>query len=306
MEVGSKVTSVEPGDHVVLSFIPACGRCEPCVGGHSNLCVYGAYNMTGMEISNDKPRVFARGQGIGTMCLLGTFAPYVVAHESSAVKIRKDIPLAQAALVGCGVTTGWSSAVNAGQVQTGDTVVVIGVGGVGMNAVQGARMAGARRIIVVETVDWKRDKAKFFGATHTAKSLEEAFPLVQELTWGKMAEKVILTVGLAEGDLIEPAMQLVGKRGTLVETSVAPASQKQITLDLFTFGIYEKRMVGTLFGSANSRNAIPQLLDYYMEGTLKLDELITKTYTLDQINDAYADMHAGNVIRGMITYDASL
>jgi NDMA-dependent alcohol dehydrogenase len=306
VEVGSRVTSVEPGDHVVLSFIPACGRCEPCVGGHSNLCVYGAYNMTGVEISNDKPRVFARGQGIGTMCLLGTFAPYVVAHESSAVKIRKDIPLQQAALVGCGVTTGWSSAVNAGQVQTGDTVVVIGVGGVGMNAVQGARMAGARRIIVVETVDWKRDKAKFFGATHTAASLEEAFPLVQELTWGKMAEKVILTVGLAEGDLIEPAMQLVGKRGTLVETSVAPAGQKQITLDLFTFGIYEKRMVGTLFGSANSRNAIPQLLDYYMEGTLKLDELITKTYTLDQINEAYADMHAGNVIRGVITYDTSL
>lgn len=305
-QVGSAVTTLKPGDHVVLAFIPACGRCEPCVDGHSNLCELGQHNLTGVEISDLKPHVHARGQGIGTMCLLGTFSPYVLVHEASAVKIRDDVPLDKAALVGCGVTTGWGSAVNAAQTQAGDTVVVIGVGGVGMNAVQGARMAGARRIVAVDTEEWKLEKAKEFGATHTAKSIEDAQELVRELTWGKMAERAILTVGLAEGRLINPAMELVGKRGTLVETSVAPASQKSIDLDLLTFGMYEKRLVGTLFGSENARTAIPRLLDYYMDGHLKLDELITRTYKLEEINEAYKDMADGKLIRGVISYDSAL
>ncbi|SEE11468.1 S-(hydroxymethyl)glutathione dehydrogenase / alcohol dehydrogenase [Rhodococcus pyridinivorans] len=302
-KVGSAVTHLKPGDHVVLAFIPACGRCAPCVDGHSNLCEMGQHNLTGVELSDLKPHIHARGVGIGTMCMLGTFSPYALVHEASAVKIRDDVPLEVAALVGCGVTTGWGSAVNAAQTQAGDTVVVIGVGGVGMNAVQGARMAGARRIIAVDTVSWKLEHAYQFGATHTASSIEEAYSLVNELTWGLMAEKVILTTGLAEGGIINAAMGLVGKRGTLVETAVAPASQTEVTLDLFTFGTYEKRLVGTLFGSSNARTAIPKLLDYYMDGTLKLDELVTNTYSLDEINEAYADMHAGKVIRGIIKYD---
>ncbi|MBS1695059.1 MAG: NDMA-dependent alcohol dehydrogenase [Actinobacteria bacterium] len=302
-EVGSAVTDLKVGDHVVLAFVPSCGRCSMCVAGHSNLCDMGAYTLSGVELADKTSRIRARGQGVGTMCLLGTFSPYAVVHEASVVKIRDDVPLDKAALVGCGVTTGWGSAVIAGDTQAGDTVVVLGVGGVGMNAVQGARMAGARRIVAVDPVEWKREKAREFGATHASPSIKEAYDLVNEVTWGKMAERVILTVGVAEGDLINPAMQLVGKRGTLVETSVAPASQKDVTLDLWTFGTYEKRLVGTLFGSANPRNQIPQLLDYYMDGVLKLDELVTKTYTLDQINEAYRDMNDGKVIRGMIKYE---
>lgn len=302
-EVGSSVGSLRPGDHVVLTFIPACGRCVACVAGHSNLCELGADAMRGAELSDNTYRVHARGQDIGTMCRLGTFSPYAVVHESSAVKIRDDVPLDKAALVGCGVTTGWGSAVYAGEVTATDTVVVVGIGGVGMNAVQGARMAGARRIVVVDPVEWKLDKAREFGATHASTSMDEALGLVGELTSGRMAEKVILTVGVVEGNLLEPAMRLVGKRGTLVETGVAPQGQTEVTLDLFTLNVYEKRIVGTLYGSANARNDIPRLLDYYAEGRLKLDELVTRTYRLEQINEAYQDMLEGNLIRGMVSYD---
>ncbi|GAA0319673.1 NDMA-dependent alcohol dehydrogenase [Kineococcus aurantiacus] len=303
LKVGSSVSTLVPGDHVVLTFVPSCGRCESCVSGRSRLCDLGAITFDGVEISDGTQRIHARGQGLGTMCLLGTFSPYVVVHEASAVKIRDDVPLDKAALVGCGVTTGWHSAVTAGQVGAGETVVVVGLGGVGMNSVQGARMAGARRVVAVDLVPWKVELARRFGATHTATSIQEAETVVRDLTWGKMAEKVILTVGVLHGDLLEPAMKLLGKGGSLIETAVADIHQTEVTLDLFSLNVYEKKIIGTLYGSANARTAIPQLLDYYMSGELKLDELVTRTYSLEQINEAYQDMRDGKLIRGVVVYD---
>lgn len=301
-EVGSEVKDLAPGDHVVLAFIPSCGRCFSCVSGRTHLCDLGAHLFGGVALSDGKHRVKARGQGVGTMCLLGTFAPHVVVSQANVVKIRDDVPLDKAALVGCGVTTGWGSAFHTAGTEPGDTVVVIGTGGIGMNAVQGARYAGAKHIVAVDTVEFKRDKAKVFGATHTAASVEDALPLVEELTHGTMAQRVILTTSIAEGKLVEPALKLAGKRGVLVVTAVAPGDQLNVDLDLFVLTCYEKQIRGGLFGSSNPRIDIPRLLDLYMDGELKLDELVTTTYSLDDINQGYQDMLAGKNIRGLISY----
>jgi S-(hydroxymethyl)glutathione dehydrogenase/alcohol dehydrogenase len=301
-EVGSHVKDVRPGDHVVLAFIPSCGRCFSCVSGRSHLCDLGAHLFGGVALSDGRHRVRARGRGVGTMCLLGTFSPYVVVNQANVIKIREDVPLEKAALVGCGVTTGWGSAYHTAGTEPGDTVVVIGAGGIGMNAIQGARYAGAKNIIAVDTLGFKRDKANEFGATHTAATVVEALPLVQELTRGTLAQRVILTTGVAEGRLIEPALRLAGKRGVLVVTAVAPGDQLEVDLDLFVLTCYEKQIRGGLFGSSNPRIDIPRLLDLYMDGELKLDELVTTTYQLDDINQGYRDLLDGRNIRGLISY----
>ncbi|MGB3482440.1 MAG: NDMA-dependent alcohol dehydrogenase [Mycobacterium sp.] len=303
-EVGSEVKDIKPGDHVVLAFIPSCGRCFSCASGRSALCDLGAHLFGGVALSDGTHRVHARGKGVGTMCLLGTFSPYVVVHQDNIIKIREDVPLDKAALVGCGVTTGWGSSFNTAGTQPGDTVVVVGVGGIGMNAVQGARLAGAKHIVAVDLVPQKLDWAKQFGATHVADSMDSALEMVRDLSWGRMAERAVLTTSVAEGHLVEPALQLIGKRGVLVITSVAPGDQLKVDLDLFTLTCYEKQIRGGLFGSANPRIDIPRLLDWYMDGDLKLDELVTSTYTLDEINQGYQDMRSGKNIRGMIKYEA--
>lgn len=300
--VGSAVRHLSPGDHVVLAFIPSCGRCFSCVSGRSHLCDLGAHLFGGVALADGTHRVHARGRGVGTMCLLGTFAPYVVVHQDNIVKIRHDVPLEKAALVGCGVTTGWGSAFHTAGTQPGDTVAVIGVGGIGMNAVQGARYAGAENIVTVDTVAFKTERAKEFGATHSASGAEEALELIGDITHGRMAQRVILTTSTAEGALIEPALKLLGKQGVLVVTAVAPGDQLKVDVDLFTLTCYEKQIRGGLFGSANPRIDIPRLLDLYMDGELKLDELVTTTYQLDDINQGYRDMLDGKNIRGLISY----
>lgn len=301
--VGSMVRDVTVGDHVLLSFIPACGRCADCARGRSNLCEMGAHAFDPPELFEGRYRVSARDQGLTRVCGLGTFSPYVVANEASVIKIRDDIPLDKAALVGCGVSTGYGSAVRTAGTQTGDTVVVVGVGGVGINAVQGASLAGARFVIAVDPVRYKRDRATEFGASHVAESMETARDLVSELTWGRMADRVVLTVSEMHGDLLEPAMLLAGKRGVVVVTAVAPAEQRNVCLDLITLTNYEKQIRGGLFGSSNPRANIPELLDLYVDGKLKLDELITRTYRLEEINEGYADMRAGRNLRGVVVYD---
>ena len=238
-EVGSDVKDLTPGDHVVLAFIPSCGRCFSCVSGRSHLCDLGAHLFGGVALSDGRHRVRARGRGVGTMCLLGTFSPYVVVNQANVIKIREDVPLEKAALVGCGVTTGWGSAYHTAGTEPGDTVVVIGAGGIGMNAIQGARYAGAKNIIAV---------------------------------------------------------------GVLVVTAVAPGDQLEVDLDLFVLTCYEKEIRGGLFGSSNPRIDIPRLLDLYMDGELKLDELVTTTYQLDDINQGYRDLLDGKNIRGLISY----
>jgi S-(hydroxymethyl)glutathione dehydrogenase/alcohol dehydrogenase len=303
VEVGPGVTSVAVGDHVVLGFIPSCGRCPSCARGRQQLCDLGAFLLGGRQIGDFTARHHAKdGRDLGIMCCLGTFSPYTVVNEASCIKIENDIPLDKAALVGCGVTTGWGSAVYAADVQPGETVVVIGIGGIGMNAVQGAAYAGARHVIAVDPVASKRERALGFGATHSAASIEEAQALVGELTWGANADKAILTPGVAEGHLIAPMMALVAKGGRAVVTAVAPMEQNDVQLNLFDLAMQRKELVGCIFGNANPRRDIPRLLRLYMEGALKLDELVTTTYALEDINQGYEDMRNGTNIRGLVRY----
>ena len=305
VEVGPGVTTLAPGDHVVFGFIPACGRCESCSTGHQNLCDLGAFLLAGRQVTDFTARHHARGQDVGIMCCIGTFGEYTVASEASLIKIENDIPLDKAALVGCGVTTGWGSSVYAAEVKAGETVVVLGCGGVGMNAVQGAAMAGARHVVAVDPVEMKREQAQVFGATHSASSIEEATELVNEITWGRLANKVIITIGVGDGELIGPALAMTAKGGRVVHTSVAPLTTDHVSLNLSDLTLSQKQLVGSIFGSANPRKDIPHLLRLYQEGKLKLDELVTKTYPLEDINVGYQAMRDGENIRGMVMYDHS-
>jgi len=303
LEVGPGVTSVAPGDHVVLSFIPACGRCPSCSTGQQHLCDYGMYLLAGRQITDFTARHHAPdGRDLGIMCCIGTFEPYTVVSEMSCVKIDADIPLDKAALVGCGVTTGWGSATYAAGVRAGETVVVVGLGGIGVNAVQGAALAGAEHVIGVDPVEFKRQQAHTFGATHTVASMEEAAGLLAQLTFGRNADKAILTASVAEGHLIAPLMGLVKKAGRAVVTAVAPILQEDVKLNLFDLAMQRKELVGTIFGNANPRRDIPHLLHLYQAGKLKLDEIVTRTYDLEDINQGYQDMRDGVNVRGLLKY----
>ncbi len=184
----------------------------------------------------------------------------------------------------------------------GDVVVVVGCGGIGMNAVQGAAMAGAKRVVAVDPLEFKREKAMEFGATDTFASMEEAMVPVAELTEGRMAEVVIMTPGVLYGDMMNLGTKLASKGGTIVATAVAPMSQTSADINLSELTLWNKEIKGTIFGSLNPRADIPNLLSMYTAGTLKLDELITNTYPLDQINDGYQAMRDGTNIRGVIAH----
>ena len=301
-KVGPGVTELKAGDHVVTSFVPSCGRCPSCAKGQQNLCDNGAHLLSGRQEDGTSRHHLLAGTDLATMCCLGTFAEHSVMNINSLVKVEEDLPLDKACLVACGVTTGWGSATYAAEVAPGDTVVVIGTGGVGMNAVQGAHLAGARYVIALDPVEFKREQAQNFGATHVASDVAEAQALLGELTWGRLADKVIVTVGEGKGADLESYMGMVGKGGRLVFTAVANMNENDVQLNLFAFAMQQKQLVGTIFGSANPRYDIPKLLGLYRSGHLKLDELITRTYTLDQINEGYQDMRDGKNIRGVIIY----
>jgi S-(hydroxymethyl)glutathione dehydrogenase/alcohol dehydrogenase len=304
VEVGPSVDSVVPGDHVAASFFPICGRCKMCITGHSNLCDLGAATFAPGQISDGTARYHLEGtDSLNVMAKLGTFAEHSVCHEASLVKVDPEVPLDAVALVSCGVTTGWGSAVYRAEVMPGDTVVVVGVGGVGVNALQGARMVGAKYIVAVDPVEFKRKSALDFGATHTAASMEDAMPMVTELTRGQMADAVILVPGVMYGDLMAGALALTGKGGTCVVTGVAPQLQTECSVNLFDLAMMQKEIRGVIFGAANPRFDIPNLLSLYKSGQLKLDELITRTYSLDQINQGYRDMLDGVNLRGVVAFD---
>ncbi len=302
-KVGEGVSWLAPGDHVVFGFIPSCGRCPSCSTGHQNLCDLGALMGGGRQITDGGARHHARGQELGLMCLLGTFAHHTVVNEASCIKVDDDLPFDKVCLLGCGVVTGWGSAVYAAEVKPGDTVAVVGVGGIGANAIQGARLAGAKRIIAIDPVEFKREKAMEFGATHTAASMTDAVALLQEVTWGTMANKVILTMGVGSGALMAEAMALASKRGRVVVTNIHPAMEMGVTMNLLDVTLMEKQVVGSLFGSGNPRADIPKLAGLYREGQLDLDGLVTRTYSLDGVNDGYAAMRAGENIRGVLVYE---
>ena len=301
-EVGPGCTELKPGDHVIFGFIPACGKCPSCATGHSNLCDTGATLLGGLQ-ADGTSRHHARGQDLRTMVLLGTFGKHTVANVASCVKVPDDIPLDKACLIGCGVTTGWGSAVYAADVHPGDNVIVIGVGGIGTGAIQGARLAGAHRIFAIDPSEFKREQAQKFGATHVASSIDEAFQLVQDVTWGRMADKIICAMGVGRGDLMPGIMQLCAKRGTVVVTNIHPMFETDVKMSMIDLTLMEKRLVGTIFGSANIRYDIPKLCELYRDGQLDLDGMITRTYDLEDINQGYQDMRDAKNIRGVLLYE---
>ncbi|HZT65069.1 MAG TPA: NDMA-dependent alcohol dehydrogenase [Acidimicrobiales bacterium] len=301
-EVGPGCTMLQPGDHVVFGFIPACGVCPSCATGHSNLCDNGAALLGGLQ-ADGTSRHHARGRDLHTMVLLGTFARHTVVNVMSCVKIDKDIPLDKACLVGCGVTTGWGSSVYAADVHPGENVAVIGVGGIGASAIQGARLAGAERIFAIDPVEFKREQAQKYGATHTASSVEEALGLIQEVTWGRMCDKVICAMGVGRGDLMASILAITAKRGRVVVTNIHPMAEVQANISFLDMTLMEKQVVGSIFGSANIRYDIPKLLELYRQGQLDLDSMVTRTYELADINQGYQDMRDGRNIRGVLLYE---
>ncbi len=302
-EVGPEVSWLRPGDHVVGSFIPACGRCPSCASGHSNLCDLGAHLNGGSQISDGTPRHHARGKDLATMCLLGSFARHTVINEASCIKVDESVPLDRACLLGCGVVTGWGSAVYAAGTGPADTIVVVGIGGIGASALLGARHAGAKQVVAVDPVESKRERALVLGATHTAASLGEAIGLVKEITWGRMANQLVLCMGVGEGQLLMQALACVGKRGRVIVTNIHPASELSASISLLDLTLQEKSVHGSLFGSGNPRADVPKLLELFAAGQLPLDDLVTQTYPLDRINDGYEDMLSGTNIRGVLLFD---
>ncbi len=301
-EVGPGVTAVRPGDRVAMSFIPACGSCRFCVSGQSYICDSGA-SLFAKEMPTDGTcRRHLGGENLLAYGQLGTFAEYAVLSERSVIKIDDAIPLHAASLVSCAVSTGWGSATVTAGTEPGDTVVVIGTGGVGMNALQGARAVGATHIVGVDPVDHKRDSAKIFGATHTAASAEDAVPLVADITAGVMADRVVVTPGVVRVDLLPLAMRLLRKGGTCVLTGITPFTEPPVPLVLQEMTLSAKQLKGALYGGMNPRTSVPMLLSLYQAGALKLDELVTRPYRLDEINEAFADLREGRNIRGIIDF----
>lgn len=294
--VGDRVRGFKPGDHVAASFIPSCGRCPSCASGMQYLCDNGAEIMAGSD------KFFGERGPVKAMSGIGTFSEYAVVHENSVVPVGDWYPLEAVSLCSCGVATGWGSAVNVAEVSAGDTVVVVGTGGIGVNAVQGAAMAGAANVIAVDPIEMKREFAQTMGATHAVASIEEATPLVQELSWGRGANQVIITVGDATSDLFAPAMGMVGKGGSLTLTSLSNMMQNDISLNTVDFAMSGKHLHGSIYGYCNPRADIPKLLRLYDQGKLKLDELVTQKYALEDINEGYRALHDGEIIRGLIDF----
>jgi len=302
-DVGPGVKTLKPGDHVAISFFPACGSCRFCVTGQTYLCDVGADIYDKAMTTDGTRRRHLGDEDLMAMMQVGTFSEYVVASERSLVRINDWIPLEAASLVSCGVTTGFGSGSVAAGTQVGDTVVVIGVGGIGMNAVQGAKAAGAKHIVAVDPNEFKREIAPIFGATHTAADAGAAVELVKEMTWGVMADRVVLTPGVVPPDMVMVAMMMLRKGGTCVLTGMAKITDMMVPLILPDMVSSCKTLKGVLYGEMNPREAMPRLLSMYEAGTLKLDELVTQKYKLDDINEAMRDLRAGKNIRGVIAFE---
>ena len=303
-EVGPGVTRLKPGDHVICSFLPVCGHCRWCSTGKSNLCDQGATILDGV-MTDGTYRFHKDGEDYGGMCMLGTFSEFSVISENSAVKVDDDLPLDVVVLIGCGVPTGWGSAVHAAQTEPGDTIAIYGIGGIGINSVQGAALAGARNVVAIDPLPNKREMAEKLGATHSCETAEEAQELITQLTNGVGADKAIVTVGVVESAVVTSAFNAIRKGGTVVVTGLADPSKTTIELPGALLTLFEKTIKGSLFGSGDPFHDIPKMVELYQSGDLKLDELVTKTYTLEEVNEGYDDLVAGKNIRGVIKYDTA-
>jgi NDMA-dependent alcohol dehydrogenase len=303
-QVGPNTPGIAVGDKVVFSFLPTCGKCRWCATGHQNLCDLGATLMVGSRWSDptDFRLHLEDGSPVGQMCGISTFCEHTTVAMDSVVKVPPQTDLETACLLGCAAVTGWGSAVHSGEIQPGDTVIVMGVGGIGANAVQGALHAGATRIIAVDPVAFKCETARSLGATHAAGTMDEAAELARGSTNGQGADVAIVTVGVIHGQHIAEAFSSVRKQGTVVVTGMGNIAEVGIPISSGELTLYQKTLKGSLFGSSNPTADIPRLLNLYESGHLKLRELITTRYDLKDISLGYRDMHAGKNIRGIVVF----
>lgn len=300
--VGDGVTRYAIGDHVVSSFVSMCGRCHYCQTGRPQLCVQSLQALYTLPDGTVRTHD-AAGQPLNVFCGCGVMAEFATLHSDNVVKIDKEMPLDRAALIACGVMTGVGAAVNTARVQAGSVCVVFGCGGVGLNAIQGCAIAGAGMIVAVDTSGLKLDLAKKFGATHTfnVSGQENVGKALYKLTGGG-ADYAFDCVGM--GKISEQAWGVLRRGGTAVIVGIAgPADQ--ITLNAQQAAVSEKTLTGSYYGSARPSLDFPRLIGLYRSGRLKLDELITRTYSIDQAPQAFADLTEGREGRGVIIFDAA-
>lgn len=297
--VGAGVESVTEGDHVIPIWRMSCGTCEYCLGGRPALCDVGtALRFTGRMPDGKTRFQTARGEEILHYAGVSTFSELSTMPEGAVVKIPKDFPLEFAALIGCGVITGFGAVFNAGDVKAGDTVAVFGCGGIGLNIVQSAKLAGAVRVIAVDTVSGKLDYAREMGATDFVNASEvDPVEAIHELTGNLGVDFAFEAIGLPEP--IEQAYDATRKGGTCVVVGIAPpAARAKINVNALVYA--EKTLKGSIYGSTRPRIDLLRLIDLYRAGRLKLEELLTRTYPLSEINEAYADLEAGKVARSLL------
>jgi S-(hydroxymethyl)glutathione dehydrogenase/alcohol dehydrogenase len=297
-EIGEGVTGFEIGDHVILSFTPACGECAPCHRQEPQFCSAGEPN--GLMLDGTS-RVKLGDQQLGVMQFLGCMAEYCVVPAISAVRIDKSIPLDKAALVGCGVMTGVGAALNTAKVTPGSRVAVFGAGGIGLSIIQGARLAGAKQIIAIDLADNKLEMAKNFGATHVVNGTDGMAVLkVKELTDGEGADFTFEAVGVPQ--LMVEANAAARRGGTVTIVGVG-SIMDTVPLNALMISMEGKTLKGSYYGDANVHSDFPMLLDLYQAGKLNLDDMVTSTYTIDEGPQAFEDMKKGLNARGVIVFD---
>ncbi|MDE0010054.1 MAG: Zn-dependent alcohol dehydrogenase [Candidatus Poribacteria bacterium] len=298
--VGDEVTGFHPGDHVILSFVSYCGSCRMCQ--MEKVCLCESYDVPrGFQLDGTYRLHNNSGDGILQMARIATMSEYMVVPQQNLVKIDDHYSLEKAALVGCGVTTGVGAVLNTAKVEPGSSVAVIGTGGVGLNAIQGAVLAQAERIIAVDIAERKLNFAKSFGATDVVNaSTGDPVEAVRELTAGLGVDYAFEVIGNPK--TIVQAYNMVRAAGTAVIVGMAH-HQSDVSIPAQHLVSTERQLIGSFYGSCHPRVDMPKLLSLYTEGKLKLDELITRNYRLEQINEAFADMEAGENARGVILFN---
>jgi len=297
LDVGDKVTRVVPGDRVILSFVPNCGRCRFCLVGKPHLC--DEHGATGAAMFDGTTRLHKGNTRIAHMGKVACFAEEAVVPESGCIPVTKDLPLAHAALIGCSVTTGVGAALYTAAVEPGSDVVVVGAGGVGLNVIQGCRLAGARSVIAVDIQEGKLEFATKFGATHTINpSVQDPVERVLQLTEGRGAHYAFEVFGSSQ--TTELAYTLTGKGGMLVVVGLAPVNEAAAfsAVDLVR---HEKTIKGSYYGSTRSHLDMPTMVGLYQSGRINIDDLIAREYRLEDINLALSDLANGEIGRGVIT-----
>jgi S-(hydroxymethyl)glutathione dehydrogenase / alcohol dehydrogenase len=291
--VGEGVNHTKPGDHVVMSFVPNCGRCFHCVRGEAFLC---RATPRGGAMLDGTQRLKLGDKPLAAFCSLGNMAEYVVCPAMSVVPVSKDIPLHVAALIGCGVTTGVGAVINTAKVRPGSTVAVFGCGGVGIAIVQGARIAGASRIFAIDVSDEKLELAKRFGATDVLRADDAPKSLIAQ-TDGIGVDYAFEAIGL--GTVVEAALQATRRGGTAVAVGVGKLTDS-IKLNALGFPLSGKTLASSMFGSANPLYDFPKLLALYRSGKLDLENMVSRTYSIEEAPQAFQDLERGLNTRGVI------